>query len=196
MTRTELLKSIANQRILLLDGAMGSMIQQYKLTEEDFRSDRFLEHNSSLQGNNDLLSLTQPDIISTIHKQYLEAGSDIISTNTFNANNISQVDYNMPELAYEMNKVSAELAVAAAAEFSSPDKPRFVAAAMGPTHKTASLSPDVNNPGYRAVSFDDLVSTYAEQASGLLDGGVDILLLETIFDTLNAKAALFGISQE
>lgn len=196
MTRTELLKSIANQRILLLDGAMGSMIQQYKLTEEDFRSDRFLEHNSSLQGNNDLLSLTQPDIISTIHKQYLEAGSDIISTNTFNANNISQVDYNMPELAYEMNKVSAELAVAAAAEFSSPDKPRFVAGAMGPTNKTASLSPDVNNPGYRAVSFDDLVSTYAEQASGLLDGGVDILLLETIFDTLNAKAALFGISQE
>ena len=196
MTRTELLKSIANQRILLLDGAMGSMIQQYKLSEEDFRSDRFSEHNSSLQGNNDLLSLTQPDIISTIHKQYFEAGSDIVSTNTFNANNISQVDYNMPELAYEMNKVSAELAVAAAAEFSTPEKPRFVAGALGPTNKTASLSPDVNNPGYRAVSFDDLVSTYAEQASGLLDGGVDILLLETIFDTLNAKAALFGISQE
>lgn len=196
MNKTSLLKSIASERIILLDGAMGSMIQQYKLSEDDFRGERFAAHDSSLQGNNDLLSLTKPEIISTIHKEYFAAGSDIVSTNTFNANSISQADYNMQHLAYEMNKVSAELAVAAAIEYSTPDKPRFVAGAMGPTNKTASLSPDVNNPGYRAVSFDDLVVSYSEQAAGLLDGGVDILLLETIFDTLNAKAALFGIGQE
>ena len=196
MDKTELLKSIAQERILLLDGAMGSMIQQYKLTEEDFRGDRFSEHPSSVQGNNDLLVITKPEVIAEIHEQYLEAGSDIISTNTFNANSISQGDYAMENLAYEMNKSAAEIAVSAVKKYTTPERPRFVAGALGPTNKTASLSPDVNNPGFRAVSFDDLVATYAEQASGLLDGGVDIFLVETIFDTLNAKAALFGIQNE
>jgi 5-methyltetrahydrofolate--homocysteine methyltransferase len=196
MTRTALLKAAAKERILLLDGAMGSLIQQYKLTEEDFRSDRFLQHPTSVQGNNDLLSLTRPDIISTIHEQYLEAGSDIIETNTFNANIISQADYQMESLVYELNYESARLAAEAAARFSTDQRPRFVAGSMGPTNKTASLSPDVNNPGYRAVSFDELADVYAEQASGLIDGGADILLLETIFDTLNARSALFGISRE
>lgn len=196
MDKTELLRTIAQERILLLDGAMGSMIQQYKLKEEDFRGERFSQHPSSVQGNNDLLVLTKPEVISEIHQKYLAAGSDVVSTNTFNANRISQADYAMEDLAYEMNKVAAEIAVDAAKKFATPERPRFVAGAMGPTNKTASLSPDVNNPGYRAVTFDDLVTTYAEQASGLLDGGVDILLVETIFDTLNAKAALFGIQNE
>jgi 5-methyltetrahydrofolate--homocysteine methyltransferase len=196
MTRTELLHKSARERILLLDGAMGSLIQQYKLTEEGFRGERFTAHPSPVQGNNDLLSLTRPDIISAIHEQYLAAGSDIIETNTFNANSISQADYQMEDLVYELNKTSAALAAEAAKKFSTVDKPRFVAGSMGPTNKTASLSPDVNNPGYRAVTFDDLADVYGEQASGLLDGGVDILLLETIFDTLNAKAALFGIQRE
>jgi 5-methyltetrahydrofolate--homocysteine methyltransferase len=196
MTRTELLKAVAHERILLLDGAMGSLIQRYQLKEADFRGQRFVNHQSPVQGNNDLLSLTRPDIISSIHRQYLEAGSDIIETNTFNANRISQADYHMESLVYELNKTSAQLAAEAAAAMSTPEKPRFVAGSMGPTNKTASLSPDVNNPGYRAVTFDDLVETYAEQAVGLLDGGVDLLLLETIFDTLNAKAALFGINRE
>ena len=196
MNKTELLHKAAAARILLLDGAMGSLIQQYKLSEEGFRGTRFAAHNSPVQGNNDLLSLTRPDIISSIHEQYLEAGSDIIETNTFNANRISQADYGMEDLVYELNKTSAALAAEAAKKFSTPERPRFVAGSMGPTNKTASLSPDVNNPGYRAVSFDDLAEVYAEQAAGLLDGGADILLLETIFDTLNAKAALFGIRRE
>ena len=196
MNRTELLHKAVQQRILLLDGAMGSLIQQYKLTEEGFRAERFKNHKSPLQGNNDLLSLTQPDIITEIHEKYLEAGSDIIETNTFNSTRISQADYGMEDVVYEMNKTAAQLASKAAAKFSTPEKPRFVAGSMGPTNKTASLSPDVNNPGYRAVHFDDLAEIYAEQAAGLLDGGVDILLVETVFDTLNAKAALFGIDRK
>ncbi len=196
MTRTEQLRAAVKERILLLDGAMGSMIQRYKLTEKHFRGDRFASHPALLQGNNDLLSLTRPDIISSIHEQYLEAGSDIIETNTFNSTSISQADYKMEPYVYEMNKASAQLAVQAAKKYSTPDKPRFVAGSMGPTNKTASLSPDVNNPGYRAVTFDELADAYGEQAAGLLDGGVDIILLETIFDTLNAKAALFGINRE
>ncbi len=196
MTKTTQLRKAVKERVLLLDGAMGSMIQQYKLTEDDFRGTRFAKHPIYLQGNNDLLSLTRPDVILSIHEQYLQAGSDIIETNTFNSTCISQADYQMESLVYEMNKVSAQLANEAVRKFSSADKPRFVAGSMGPTNKTASLSPDVNNPGYRAVSFEDLSDAYGQQAAGLLDGGVDILLLETIFDTLNAKAALFGINRE
>jgi len=196
MTRTEQLRAAVKERILLLDGAMGSMIQRYKLTEKHFRGDRFASHPALLQGNNDLLSLTRPDVIASIHEQYLEAGSDIIETNTFNSTSISQADYKMEPYVYEMNKASAQLAVEAAQKYSTPDKPRFVAGSMGPTNRTASLSPDVNNPGYRAVSFDELADAYGEQAAGLLDGGVDIFLLETIFDTLNAKAALYGINRE
>ncbi|MDN5290445.1 MAG: 5-methyltetrahydrofolate--homocysteine methyltransferase [Anaerophaga sp.] len=196
MSKTEQLKDLVQQRVLLLDGAMGSLIQQYKLTEEDFRGEDFKDHSFSQKGNNDLLSITRPDIISRIHEQYLGAGADIIETNTFNSNRISQSDYGMQDKVYDLNKRSALLASEAAKKYATPDKPRFVAGSMGPTNKTASLSPDVNNPGYRAVTFDDLAEVYAEQASGLLDGGVDILLLETIFDTLNAKAALFGIGEE
>lgn len=196
MNKTESLKRLVRERVLLLDGAMGSLIQQYKLTEEDFRGEKFKNHSIPLKGNNDLLTLTRPDIIAHIHKQYLEAGADIIETNTFNSNRISQSDYKLEDTVYELNKQSASLASKIVQQYSTADKPRFVAGSLGPTNKTASLSPDVNNPGYRAVSFDDLVEVYAEQASGLLDGGVDILLLETIFDTLNAKAALFGITRE
>ncbi len=180
------------KRILVLDGAMGTMIQRYKLEEEDYRGDRFTDFQGDLKGNNDLLSLTQPQIIREIHEKYLEAGADIIETNTFNANRFSMADYNMEELVYEINLASAKIARMAADGHSSEKKPRFVAGAMGPTNKTASLSPDVNNPGYRAVSFDDLYAAYKEQAQGLIDGGVDILLIETIFDTLNAKAALMA----
>jgi 5-methyltetrahydrofolate--homocysteine methyltransferase len=196
MTKTTQLKAAVKERILLLDGAMGSLIQQYKLTEKHFRGERFALHPVLLQGNNDLLSITRPDVITAIHERYLEAGSDIIETNTFNSTSISQADYKMEPYVYEMNKVSAQLACAAAAKFSTPEKPRFVAGSMGPTSKTASLSPDVNNPGYRAVSFNELADAYSEQASGLIDGGADLFLLETIFDTLNAKAALYGINRE
>lgn len=185
-----------SKRVLVMDGAMGTMIQRYNLSEEDFRGSRFTSHSQSLKGNNDLLSITQPEIISEIHKKYLEAGSDIIETNTFNANRISMLDYGLSDLVYEMNKVSAEIARAAADEFSQPDKPRFVAGAIGPTSKTASISPKVEEPGYREVSFDDLLNAYREQINGLIDGGVDILLVETIFDTLNAKAALKAIWEE
>ncbi len=183
------------KRILVMDGAMGTMIQNYKLEERDYRGSRFADYKSDLKGNNDLLSLTQPSIIQEIHEKYLEAGADIIETNTFNANRISMADYQMEELAYEMNKTSAQLAKNAAKKYTdlNPSKPRFVAGALGPTNKTASLSPDVNNPGYRAVSFDDLYGAYKEQAFGLIDGGVDILLIETIFDTLNAKAAMMAV---
>jgi 5-methyltetrahydrofolate--homocysteine methyltransferase len=185
------------QRILVLDGAMGTMIQRFGLDEADYRGERFANYSSNLKGNNDLLSLTKPEIISSIHEQYLEAGADIIETNTFNANRISMGDYQMEDLAYEMNLASAKLARKAADKFTTanPEKPRFVAGSIGPTNKTASLSPDVNDPGYRAVSFDDLCNIYKEQVSALLDGEVDILLVETIFDTLNAKAALMAIEQ-
>lgn len=196
MSKTEQLRELIQKRVLLLDGAMGSLIQQHTLSEEDFKGEEFKDHTHSQRGNNDLLSITQPDIIGAIHEKYLEAGADIIETNTFNSNRISQADYGLRESVYELNKQSAKLAADAALKYSTKESPRFVAGSMGPTNKTASLSPDVNNPGYRAVTFDDLASVYAEQASGLLDGGVDILLLETIFDTLNAKAALYGINEE
>lgn len=196
-TTIKLLRNILSRRILVLDGAMGTMIQRHKLSEQDFRGERFKVHPHDLKGNNDLLSLTQPEIIKGIHRAYLEAGADIIETNTFNSTSISQADYNTESIAYELNYASAKLAKEAADEFTklNPDKPRFVAGALGPTNKTASLSPDVNDPGFRAITFDALVETYTEQAKGLIDGGADILLVETIFDTLNAKAALFGISE-
>jgi 5-methyltetrahydrofolate--homocysteine methyltransferase len=181
-----------NERILIIDGAMGTMIQQYKLKEEDYRGDRFKNWSSDLKGNNDLLSLTQPHIIKEIHKQYLEAGADIIETNTFNAQKISLADYHMEELAYEMNVAAAQCAREAVQE---SGKVAWVAGAIGPMNKTLSLSPDVNNPGFRALTFDDAAAAYYEQVKGLLDGGVDILLIETIFDTLNAKAAIFAIKK-
>lgn len=185
------------QRILVLDGAMGTMIQRYKLNEEQFRGDRFKNHPVDLKGNNDILVLTQPEIIIEIHKAYLEAGSDIIETNTFNATSISQADYKAENFVYEINYAAAEIAKQAVEEFTkkNPDKPRFVAGAFGPTNKSLSLSPDVNDPGFRAVTFDQVKESYKEQARGLIDGGADILLVETIFDTLNAKAALFGITE-
>ncbi len=183
------------RRVLVLDGAMGTMIQRYKLTEADYRGERFRDHPRDLKGNNDLLSITRPQIIREIHAAYLDAGADIIETNTFNANSISQADYGMESLVYELNHASAGIAREVADEFSkiNPAKPRFVAGALGPTNKAASLSPDVNDPGYRAVNFEQLYQAYYTQAEGLLDGGVDALLVETIFDTLNAKAALFAI---
>jgi len=173
------------------------MIQRYNLTDDDYRGERFRDWPHDLKGNNDLLSLTKPDIIQAIHKQYLEAGADIIETNTFSSTTIAMADYRMEELAYELNYESARIAKEIAVEVTreNPDKPRFVAGAMGPTNRTASLSPDVNNPAYRAVTFDDLVNAYYEQVSGLVDGGSDLLLVETIFDTLNAKAAMFAIDK-
>ncbi len=196
MTKPNIFKELEH-RVLVLDGAMGTMIQNYKLTERDFRGERFKNHPVDLKGNNDLLSLTRPDIIKAIHEEYLKAGADIIETNTFNGTSISLADYEMENLAYEINFESAKLAKEAADKFTkeNPAKPRYVAGSMGPTNKTASMSPDVNDPGFRAVSFDDLVVAYSEQINGLLDGGADILMVETIFDTLNAKAALFAIDQ-
>ena len=193
MTIQEHLKN----RIFVLDGAMGTMIQQYDLGEDDFRGTRFKEFASLLKGNNDLLSITRPDIIKEIHRAYFEAGADIAETNTFSSTSIAQEDYQLESLAYELNLTSAKLAREVADEFTSkePEKPRYVAGAIGPTNKSASISPDVNNPAYRNVSFEELAKSYKEQAKGLLDGGVDILLVETIFDTLNAKAALFGIQE-
>lgn len=189
------LKEILTSRILVLDGAMGTMIQRYKLTENDFRSDRFCEHKKDLKGNNDILCLTQPEIIKKIHTDYLNAGADIIETNTFSGTRISQADYYTEKFAYEINFAAAKIAKEVTEEFTklNPNKPRFVAGALGPTNRTASLSPDVNDPGYRAITFDELVDAYTEQARGLIDGGADILLVETIFDTLNAKAAIYGI---
>ena len=189
------IRKLLKERILLLDGAMGTMIQRHKLEEADYRGERFREHPCDLKGNNDLLSLTRPDVIREIHEAYLEAGSDIIETNTFNATSISQADYQMEELVYEINFESARLASEAASAYSKldPGKPRFVAGSMGPTNKTTSLSPDVNDPGFRATSFDEMKEAYKEQARGLVEGGADLLLVETIFDTLNAKAALMGI---
>lgn len=191
------LKELLQQRILVIDGAMGTMIQRHKLTEADFRGQRFADWPKDLKGNNDLLSITQPDIIEGIHRLYLEAGADIIETNTFSSTSIAQADYDMQSLAYELNVASAQCARRAADAFTSqqPEKPRFVAGAIGPLNKTLSLSPDVNNPGYRAVTFDEVVNAYTEQIKGLVDGGVDIILIETIFDTLNAKAAIFATKQ-
>jgi len=189
------LKDILRKRILILDGAMGTMIQRHKLLEADYRGARFKDFEKDLKGNNDLLSLTQPEIIKNIHRAYLEAGSDIIETNTFNSTSISQADYELKSLVYELNFTASKIAKEAAEEYTkkNPSKPRFVAGAFGPTNKTLSLSPDVNDPGFRAINFDEMVDAYYEQALGLLDGGVDIFLIETIFDTLNAKAAIFAI---
>lgn len=199
MTRSERIEALhrdAKQRILIIDGAMGTMIQRYKLDEAAYRGDRFKTWHRDIKGNNDLLVLTQPAIIQEIHEQYIEAGADIVETNTFNAQRISMADYGMEDLSYEINVEAARLARAAADKFEAADgKPRFVAGAVGPTNRTASISPDVNNPGYRNVSFDELVEAYAEQVRGLIEGGSDIILIETIFDTLNAKAAGFATLQ-
>jgi 5-methyltetrahydrofolate--homocysteine methyltransferase len=194
------IRDLLNERILIIDGAMGTMIQRYKLTEADYRGERFKDWPSDLKGNNDLLSITQPQIITDIHKQYLEAGADIIETNTFSSTVIAQADYNMQSLAYELNVAAAKCARNAINEFTHDSQlttqdSKFVAGAIGPLNKTLSLSPDVNNPGYRAVTFDEVVAAYYEQVKGLVDGGVDLLLIETIFDTLNAKAAIFAIKK-
>jgi len=188
------LKDCLKERILIIDGAMGTMIQRYKLQEKEYRGERFKDWHTDVKGNNDLLSITQPQIIEEIHKQYLEAGADIIETNTFSSTSIAQADYDMQSLAYELNVASAKCARNAADEYTAKDpaKPRFVAGAIGPLNKTLSLSPDVNNPGFRAVTFDDVAAAYTEQIKGLVDGCVDILLIETIFDTLNAKAAIYA----
>jgi len=188
---------LLDERILILDGAMGTLLQGYQFEEEDFRGDRFKDHPRSVKGNNDLLSITQSGTVKEVHRGFLEAGADIISTNTFNSTRIAMADYGMEDLVRELNIQSAKIAKEVADEFSrlTPDKPRFVAGSIGPTNKTASLSPDVNRPGYRAVTFDQLREAYKEQAEGLIEGGADILLVETIFDTLNAKAALFAIGE-
>ncbi|MEP3207629.1 MAG: homocysteine S-methyltransferase family protein [Maribacter sp.] len=194
MTR---IKDILQERILVLDGAMGTMLQRYKFQEEDFRAERFKDWKHPLQGNNDLLSLTQPEAIAEVHRKYFAAGADIVETNTFSGTTIAMADYHMEDLVYELNYESARIARKVADEFTvnEPDKPRFVAGSIGPTNKTASMSPDVNDPGYRAVSFEELRIAYKQQVEALLDGGADILLVETIFDTLNAKAALFAIEE-
>ena len=194
------LPQLLDQRILIIDGAMGTMIQRYKLDEAAYRGERFKDfavpdREIHVKGNNELLTLTQPHVIREIHEQYLAAGADLIETNTFGATSIAQADYHMADLAYEMNVEAARIARAACDKFSTPDKPRFVAGAFGPTPKTASISSDVNDPGARNVTFDDLKDAYYEQMGGLVDGGADVLLVETIFDTLNAKAALFAIEQ-
>ena len=197
MKNTAALYKALKERILVLDGAMGTMLQRYKFSEEDYRGERFKDWDHSLKGNNDLLSLTQPHAIEEVHRKYLEADADIIETNTFSGTTIAMADYHMEELVYELNYESAKIARKICDEFTNlnPDKPRFVAGSMGPTNKTASLSPDVNDPGYRAITFDELRIAYKQQAEALLDGGADILLVETIFDTLNAKAALFAIDE-
>jgi len=206
-SRTERLLAALAQRILVIDGAMGTMLQSYKLDETGYRGARFCDghdahaqhgHACDLKGNNDLLSLSQPDIIKAVHMAYLDAGADLLETNTFNSTTISQADYHLEHLAYELNHEGARLAreCCDAAEAKTPDQPRFVIGVLGPTSRTASISPDVNNPGFRNVSFEELATTYAEAARGLLDGGADLLMVETIFDTLNAKAALFAVGEE
>lgn len=191
------IRQLLKQRILVLDGAMGTMLQRKKFTEEDFRGKRFKNFPLPLKGNNDLLSITQPEAVKEVHRLYFKAGADIIETNTFSGTTIAMADYQMEDLVYEMNYESAKIAKEVAVEFTKkePHKPRFVAGTMGPTNRTASMSPDVNDPGYRAVTFDELRIAYKQQAEALVDGGVDILLVETIFDTLNAKAALFAIEE-
>ncbi len=186
------IRDLLNERILIIDGAMGTMIQQYKLSEEDYRGERFKVWNYDLKGNNDLLCLTQPEIIKEIHRQYLDAGADIIETNTFNSQRVSMADYHLEDLAYEMNLAAAKIAKQAVNE---SGKCAWVAGAIGPLNKTLSLSPDVNNPGYRSLTFDEAMQAYYEQVKGLEEGGVDLLLIETIFDTLNAKAAIFAIKK-
>jgi 5-methyltetrahydrofolate--homocysteine methyltransferase len=194
-TRGAQMPALLQERILILDGAMGTMIQQYKLDEAAYRGQRFADFGRDIKGNNELLSLTRPDVIQEIHEQYLAAGADIVETNTFGATRVAQADYRMEDLAREMNLESARIARAACDKYSTPDKPRFVAGAIGPTPKTASISPDVNDPGARNTNFDELRDSYYEQAKALLEGGADLFLVETIFDTLNAKAALFALDQ-
>ena len=194
-TRGQALPGILKQRIVVLDGAMGTMIQRFKLNEAQYRGQRFKDFPKDVKGNNELLSLTRPDVIRDIHEGYLAAGADLVETNTFGATTIAQADYDMADLAIEMNRASAQLARAACDQFSTPDKPRFALGALGPTPKTASISPDVNDPGARNVNFEELRQAYYEQVQALVEGGVDALLLETIFDTLNAKAALFAIDE-
>jgi len=191
------IEEILKQRILVLDGAMGTMIQNCQISEKDYRGSQFINHDKPLKGNHDILSITQPDIIKGIHRQYLEVGADIIETNTFSSTSLAQADYHLESYVYDMNFKSASIAKEVAKEFTKNDstKPRFVAGAIGPTNKTASLSPDVNNPGFRAITFDELKESFKVQIRGLIDGGVDILLFETIIDTLNAKAALFGCQE-
>jgi 5-methyltetrahydrofolate--homocysteine methyltransferase len=194
--KKDIYKALQN-RILILDGAMGTMLQRYNFTEEDFRGTRFKDYHKSVKGNNDLLSLTQPQAIAEVHSKYFEAGADIVETNTFSGTTVAMADYEMEDLVYELNYESAKIAKKVADKFTEkePHKPRFVVGAMGPTNKTASMSPDVNDPGFRAISFNDLRIAYKLQAEALLDGGVDLLMVETIFDTLNAKAALFAIEE-
>jgi 5-methyltetrahydrofolate--homocysteine methyltransferase len=194
-TRAQALPAILAQRIVILDGAMGTMIQRFKLDEAQYRGERFKDFHKDVKGNNELLSLTRPDVITDIHERYLAAGADLIETNTFGATTVAQADYDMAELAYEMNLASAKLARAACDKFSTPDKPRFVVGAVGPTPKTASISPDVNDPGARNVNFEQLRAAYYQQVQALVEGGSDVLMVETIFDTLNAKAALFAIDE-
>ena len=194
-TRAQALPDLLAQRILILDGAMGTMIQRFKLGETQYRGERFKDFHKDVKGNNELLSLTRPDVIADIHERYLAAGADMIETNTFGATTVAQADYDMAHLAREMNFESAKLARAACDKFSTPDKPRFVLGALGPTPKTASISPDVNDPGARNVDFEGLRAAYYEQVEALVEGGADVLLVETIFDTLNAKAALFAIDE-
>ncbi len=191
------IQDVLKERILIIDGAMGTMIQRHKLEEKDYRGEQFKDWPIDLKGNNDLLCLTQPAIIEGIHREYLEAGADIIETNTFNAQRISMADYHMEEVAFDINIAAATIAKRVAKEYTdrNPEKPRFVAGAIGPMSKTLSLSPDVNNPGFRAVSFDEVAEAYYEQVKALAEGGVDILLIETIFDTLNAKAAIYAIKK-
>jgi 5-methyltetrahydrofolate--homocysteine methyltransferase len=194
--RDQLFRAL-EQRILVLDGAMGTMIQSYGLAEEDFRGERLRAHSAPLKGNNELLSLTRPEVIEAIHRAYFAAGADIAETNTFTANAIAQADYRTQDLVRELNLEAARLARRVADDFTArePRRPRFVAGILGPTNRTASLSPDVNDPGYRAVTFDELASAYREQAEALLDGGADLLMVETVFDTLNCKAALFAVRE-
>ncbi len=191
------IKEEIQKRILVLDGAMGTMLQQYKFTEEDFRGERFKDYPTPLKGNNDLLSLTQPEAIAEVHRKYFDAGADIVETNTFSGTSIAMADYQMENLVYELNFESAKIAKQVAEKFTkqNPEKPRFVAGSIGPTNRTASLSPDVNRPEFRAITFEELRVAYKEQVEALIDGGVDVLLVETIFDTLNAKAALFAIEE-
>src|SRR5262252_7122272 len=197
MTKQQTLDTSLSRRLLILDGAMGTMIQRHKLGEAEFRGERFKDHPHDLKGNSDVLVLTQPEIIGGIHREYLEAGADIIETNSFNAQAISQADYGMEPWCYEINVASARIAKAAVDEYTkrTPDQPRFVAGSIGPANRTLSISPDINNPALRAITFDQLKNAYADQVRGLIDGGSDIILLETIFDTLNAKAGLVAIDE-
>ena len=197
MTTVDTLKRLLAERILVLDGAMGTMVQRHKLTEADFRGERFKNHPKDLKGNNDVLVLTRPDVIAGIHAEYLDAGADIIETNTFSGTSVSQADYALEAFAYELNLEAARLAKRVAAEWTAktPDKPRFVAGSIGPTTKTLSISPDVNNPAFRAITFDEMRDAFKDQARGLIDGGSDLLLVETQIDTLNAKAALVAIDE-